>query len=133
MATVPRAPKDVVCGNSAVRSRTALLSPGETSEWAAWPISRAQPSMDSATGKANFPLGVVYLLQGLLAFELELCTLLSCLLGSQMGPGSSPKHIQVYTQHLSRCLADSFVPQLSWMHKPVLGLGNKQLKRSGKQ
>lgn len=83
-----------------VRSRTALKPLN------GFPISRAQPSMNSPTGTANLPLG---LLQGLLAFELELCTLLTCLLGSQMGPGANPEHSQVCTQHLSGCLADSFV------------------------
>lgn len=107
---------------------------------AALPISSAQPSMSSPTGKTNLPLGLVYhLLQGPSAFELELCTLLTCLLGSQMGPGSSPlgsereqSALRFVPSPSHSVVADAFVPQLSWMHKTNAGAGHQTAKEEWK-
>lgn len=116
---------------------------------AALPISSTQPSMSSPAGKTNLPLGLVYLLQGSSAFELELCTLLTCLLGSQMGPGSSPlaqmglgpsplgsereqSALRFVPSPSHSVVADAFVPQLSWMHKTSAGAGHQTAKEEWK-
>lgn len=143
-ATAPRALQDVLGGNRGCEEQDS--SSGQVKPGAAWPISCAQPSTNSPRGKANLPLGAVYLFQGLLAFELELCTLLTRLLGSRVGPGSIPLaqmglgSSPFGSEHEQSTL--SFVPSPSHgvvgnsfagCTKPGLGLGTKHRKRSEKQ
>lgn len=103
--------------------------------------SSALPSWNRGTaqhgltpGKANLPLGLVPVLQGLLAPELELCTLLTCLAPNgtwlQSLLRARTKHAQVCTQHLSQRLADSFPTQLG--AQTSAGAGHQTAKEEWK-